>query len=195
MSDIENESENDKVIIIFEIYSDENNEVYHVLSESCMQSRIRLIKQQYKEFLNRKKCRKSQKQAMLEFIQNQGGLEKVLFRKLKTIDNCSKEDIEELLLKQYLESTIMRGKIVKNNINTISKKERCKQYYKENREKHLQYVKTMYQKQKKVILETKRKKYNEKIKNYKHCNFCNKKVLTNYYEQHINCKNHLCNVK
>lgn len=131
---------------------------------------------------------------MLEFIRDHGGIEKVKFRKLKTYEGCSKSEIENMLMDQYIESTVMRRNVVKSVIGSVSKRERCKQYYKENREKHLEYVKNMYHKQRENILAKKRKRYVSKPKCYIHCDACDKDVLSSYYVRHCSCGTHLRNV-
>ena len=55
MSESDEEITKKKEITLFEIYSDENNQVYQIVSKSCMKSRISLIKQQYIQFFERKR--------------------------------------------------------------------------------------------------------------------------------------------
>ncbi len=189
------ESESDeREITIFEMYADECKDVYHIVSESTMKTRVRLIKQQYKEFNNGHLFRKKQKKSMLEFIRDHGGIDKMKFRKLKVCGDCSKCEVEDMLLELFVESSIMRGNVVKSSIGSVSKQDTCKQYYKENREKHLQYVKNAYQMKREDILAKKRKKYCDKPKDYIHCNACNRDVLSSYYSRHCSCVAHLHNV-
>ncbi len=131
---------------------------------------------------------------MLKYIQNHGGIEKLKFKKLKIFDYCSKMEVEDELLNQYLEATVMRGKIVKSIVGTVTKRERCKQYNQINRQKHLKFVKDEYQKQRESILAKTKKKYSDKPKCYTHCEACNNDIVSTYYERHCSCVNHVYNI-
>ncbi len=62
------------------------------------------------------------------------------------IETYAKSEMEDILMNHYIESTVMRGKVVKSAVGSVSKRERCKQYYRDNREKHLTYAKNMFHK-------------------------------------------------
>ena len=193
MTDTETDTE-ERRITLFEIYIDDSNEVFHVLCATSMKTRVRLIRQQYKEYVSGTKSRKEKKIDMLNFIQSHGGIDVVKFRRLKTIEAETNEDVEELLLNEYLDATAVRGKEVKSAVKSASKREKCKQYYKQNRDKHLKHMKESYQKKRNEILSRKKKHYKEKERCYVHCKWCHMEVLQSNYERHCVSKNHVKNM-
>ena len=191
ISDSENEEYD---ISICEITSiDNNNNVYQFSTKSGLNTRVQLIKKQYNDYLKGKKSRKAIKNEMLEFIKNNGGINKMKFRRLETYRIKSNKEIENKLNKHYLQSLINCKKKVCNILKPILRTERFKKYYEQHKEEHLKKVKDSYIKNKEKILEYKKKIYGMKKETRElfHCDCCNVDVYNLII--HNQSKRHLKN--
>ena len=177
-------------LTIFEISNPDNRNIYIVATKSRLNTRVQLIKKQYAEYLEGDKSRKQDKEHMMKFIQDNGGIDKVVFRRLHLI-TVQQDGNTDNLVQGIVDVQTKKGMIVCNVIDKISKQERSKNYYEANKEKHLAKVKAKYQETKEVVLAKRKEQYANKVKEYIHCECCNKEVLTEYYDKHCKCVSHI----
>ena len=134
---------NTKEIQIIEISNNTNANVFLFHSAIDYKLRKHTIKAQYKEYCAGSKSKKISKLEMMQYIQNNGEFENIIFQKLETCKVNSIKEIRELLNK-HSETLKQCGRIVCSITVPRTKSEKFKSYYEKNKDYHIEHVKASY---------------------------------------------------